>query len=1254
MIDSLLAFIPIDRQLALANYTPLRVNTRGAALFADLSGFTPLTEALVRALGSQRGAEELTRQLNLVYDALITQVENFRGTVIGFSGDAITCWFEIRDEGGRMKAEGEARSEKRETREEEAALRAFAAAVAMQGAMKQFAAVPIPNGGTVALALKAAVVSGAARRFAVGDSQIQCIDVLAGTTLDRLAEVEHHADKGEVVCDEATALALGDALEILFWKEEHTARFAVIEKLNQEIAPQPWERPAHNALRQEEIKNWLLPQVYARLASGQGNFLAELRPAVSLFMRFGGIDFENDADAAGKLDAYIKWVQGIIVKYDGILVQLTIGDKGSYLYAAFGAPIAHDDDAARALRAARELQSPPQNLNYITAPQIGVSRGRMRVGPYGGTTRRTYGVLGDEVNVAARLMQAAHPAQILVTERVADVTERVFTFDRLEPLRVKGKSEPLRVLQLTGERAEAARALDADYALPIVGRTSELASLSARAQDALGGRGQLIVLMGEAGVGKSRLAVETLRRARRLGFEPYASECPSYGTNSSYLVWQNIWRAFFELAQDAPLDAQLQQIETKLARLNPNFVLRAPLLSAALNLPLPENDLTRSLDARVRKNLLENLLVDCVRAQALDTPLAFLLEDCHWLDALSHDLLEVLGREIADRSVLIVTTLRPPDLERGGASAEQLPRLTRLANTTLIQLADFPPEDAARLIEMKLAQGGDDAAQIEKAVVEKLTARAGGNPFYIEELLNYMRDRGLDPRDPRALDALDLPDSLASLILSRIDQLTETQRATLKVASIIGRQFWFRWLWGAYPPMGEQARVRTDLDDMSRLDLTPLDQPDPQRAYLFRHVLTHQVTYESQPYATRAELHGHLGYFLEAAYQDELERNVDLLAFHFDRSEELKKRREYLLKAGAQAQAEYANDAAISYYRRALPLLDESERIEVMLKLGQVYEVVGQWNEAIELYREGLNIAARVQDDTADARCRAALGTLGRKRGEFADAAHWLDDAHARFETLENRAGIGHVLHERGTLASQQGEHDKAREFYTNSLAIRRELGEMRLIGGLLSNLAIVARLQGDLAESERLNNESLALRREIGDRWGIAASLNNLGVLKRVQREYADARVLLEESLKLWREIGDRMNIANSLTSVAEVLIDEREGAAARERLVESLNINRALGEKRAIAYLLENFARAAILENDAPRALRLIGAASALRQNIGAPLSAAEQKNFEEWLADARAMVDTDATEKFLAEGKGMGVEEAVGLALENAAKV
>lgn len=1219
-MDTLLAFIPVDRQLALASATALPGRSHGAALFADLSGFTPLTAALVRALGPQRGAEELTRQLNLVYDALIGKVDMYRGAVIGFSGDAITCWFD-GDSGTR----------------------ALTAALEMQREMQKFSAVSIPNGGAVALALKAAVVSGQVRRFTVGDPKIQLIDVLAGTTLDRLAETEHHADKGEVVIDGPTALTLGADIHVALWKAEHKERYAVVDALNVHIAPRPWQHPPRDALRTEDIRPWLLPAVFARLNTAQPSFLAELRPAVSLFMRFGGIDFELDPDAGSKLDGYVRWVQSVVNKYDGILVQLTIGDKGSYLYAAFGAPIAHDDDAARALRAAIELQSPPRAQSYITPPQIGISRGRMRVGPYGGTTRRTYGVLGDEVNVAARLMQSAQPGQILVTERVVQVAERAFEFERLDPIRVKGKSEPLRVLSLSGPRAQAARSLEQAYDLPVVGRVKELEVIQQTLDLAASGHGQVLALLGEAGIGKSRLAHEAMRRATRDGFEPYRVECPSFGTNNSYLVWHTILRQFFHLVDEWPVRDQIAHIETELRAINPNLVHRAPLLGAAMNLPIPENELTLSLDARMRKQLVEELVLECVRARAMGTPLAFLVEDAHWIDALSHDLLEAIGRETWDRPVLIVVTLRPPDIER-----MQTPRLSRLANTTSIELGDFTAEDAAQLIALRLARAGDGAELIDPMLIQKLTARAGGNPFYIEELLNYMRDRGLDPRDMRSVEALDLPDSLSSLILSRIDRLSEPQRSTLKVASIIGRQFLFRWLWGVYPMLGEGEAVQTDLDDMSRLDLTPLDQPDPQRAYIFRHVLTHQVTYESQPYALRAELHGHFGHFLEEEYAGEIDRNVDLLAHHFDRSEEMQKRRAYLLQAAEQAQAEYANDAAISYYQRLLSLLQDDDKVAVMLKLGQVYEVVGEWDRESALFDEGLKIAARLNDRHGNARLCAAMGTLSRKRGEIAQSAEWLEQARRGFDRANDSQGIADVLKELGTLAIQQGDYDQARKDYQESLQIYRVLGDKKLIGNLLSNLGILARMKTEYENAESLYVEALALRREIGDRWGIAASLNNLGMLKRYQGKYLEARALLQESLSLWRQIGDRAYLANTLTSLGEVSIDQRDAPTAREMLTESLTINRGLGDKRAIAILLENFARIARLENDTVCAVKLVSAATALRQSIGASLPETERKNLDAQMQAARAQLGDVAFDQLWDRGKAMTMEQAIAYAL------
>lgn len=282
-----------------------------------------------------------------------------------------------------------------------------------------------------------------------------------------------------------------------------------------------------------------------------------------------------------------------------------------------------------------------------------------------------------------------------------------------------------------------------------------------------------------------------------------------------------------------------------------------------------------------------------------------------------------------------------------------------------IALTTLPDAEIQQLVAFKLKQIYGPGVALPPALVEQISARAQGNPFYIEELLNYLHDRGVDPQQPEALQQIDLPASLHSLILSRIDQLSENQKTLLKVASVIGRLFRVAMLWGVYNQFGDQDRVRNDLDILSELELTPLDTPDPELAYLFKHILAQEVAYETLPYATRALLHDQIGQYIERTYAGTLDQYIDLLAYHYDHSQNEPKRREYLRKAGEAAQAAYANAAAIDYYRRALPLIAEIEQGPVLLRLGQVFEMVGQWAEAGECFQR-----ARLPSSTRICRCK--------------------------------------------------------------------------------------------------------------------------------------------------------------------------------------------------------------------------------------------------------------------------------------------
>ncbi|MBI3243515.1 MAG: tetratricopeptide repeat protein [Chloroflexi bacterium] len=1295
-MNALAAYLPQDRLRALARGETLPDRTAGSALFADISGFTPLTEALRDSLGPRRGAEELTRHLDAVYTALIAEIEKYGGSVIGFAGDAITCWFD--------DAHGQA------------APRATASAFALQKAMQAFTAIALPNGSTTALTLKVAVATGSARRFVVGDPKINYLDALAGAAVARTSTGEHLANKGDVLLDEATVDAIGESLTIKEWRSDaqNGERFAVATQFasesNTPALPATSRPPAANKLRV-----WMHQLVYEREISGQGSFLTEFRPCAVSFVRFVGIDYDAD-DAQAQLDSFIRQLQGITARYDGAVLQLTIGDKGSYIYVNFGALSAHEDDARRAVRAALELRKKTE-----LQLQMGITQGVMRVGAYGGATRRTYGALGDEVNLAARLMSNAAVGEILLGGQIQKTTANDFVSEPRPPLPMKGKAEPLPVFAVTGERQQRAiRLQEPTYALPMVGREKELQITNDKLDLALEGKGQVIGIVAEAGMGKSRLVAEAIRVARKKGFAGYGGACQSDAVNTPYQTWKSIWSAFFDVDPSAPLKKQIRLLEGEIEDRAPERMQALPLLGILLNLEIPDNDFTKTLEPKYRQSALRALLEDCLRAAAKDEPLLIVIEDLHWIDALSHDLTEELARALSDSRVCFVLAYRPPQLARLEA-----PRLEAMSNFTRIELHELNATEAEGAIRAKLAQlYPARSGAVPPMLVEKLMARSQGNSFYLEELLNFLRDRGLDPRDAADLNKIELPDSLHTLILSRIDTLTEREKTTLRVASIVGRLFRADWLTGYYPDLGAPTRVQADLEGLAQIDITPLDSPEPELAYLFKHIVTHEVTYESLPFATRAQLHEQLAQYLET-----IAAPVETIAHHYGQSHNSAKQREYFQKAGDVAQAAFANEAALDHYARLLPLLAEPrEQIDLHLKRGDLFSLMGQWAEAETDYHTALALAETAPDPAATARCQQALGALLHLRGDYDAALAWLVQARAGCEALDDRARVGETLIEMGIvswrkgeyadahghlekgLASaravgdqheaaralnilgsvffDQGDYAAARALYEESLALTRQMGDKRGIAASLNNLGLVAGVQGDSAAAWALYEESLALVREMGDKWGIAICLNNLGSVAGEQGDYAAALALHEESLALRRQIGDKLGIATSFNDLGNVANYQGDSAAARALHEEGLALYREMGDKRGIMFSLFHLGLVAVEQQDyiraralhaesltqaremgeklvvvynlaglaavavgvgaAWRAARLAAAAETLLAVIKGTIESLARRQFERTLAAARATLGEEAFNAAWAEGQAMSLDDAIALAL------
>jgi adenylate cyclase len=1189
-------YLPQDRLRALIRGTTLPDRTSGSAIFADISGFTRLTEKLTQTLGSRRGVEALSQKLNAVYGALIDQVESYRGSVISFAGDSIIGWFEEHDFCS-------------------ASLRAVTCAQSMQIAMQEFQE----------LSLKVAITTGAARRLVVGDPNIQLMDALAGKTIARLATAERLAQKGEILLDETTLGILGEHVTS---REQRTnaatsETFSVLHSLENASERMSWTPLEIETLPAEQLRPWLLAPVFQREHSGMISFLTELRPAVPFFVNFSGIDYDNDDRAQEKLNAFVAHIQRIITKYEAALLQLVIGDKGSYGYAVFGAFTAHEDDAHRAVYAALEIKQTPKQLPYIQSLQTGISLGTLRVGAYGNATRQTYAALGDDVNLAARLMTTARPDEILITGRVQVDIADTFTLEPREPITMKGKGEPQPVFAVTGiSHHRATRLPEPAYRLPMVGRQQELALIDQKLNLALQGKGQVIGITADAGMGKSRLIAEVIRLARRRGFIGYGGACQSSGTNTAYLVWQPIWQAFFDLDPEMPQRKQVRLLEGELEDRVPERVESLPLLGPILDLPLPDNDFTSALEPKDRKSALESLLEDCLRSAVNETPLLIVLEDLHWIDALSHDLLETLTRVSENLPICFVLAYRPPEIVR-----IQTPRVETLPYFTRIELLDLTASDAEQLIRAKLAQlFPERTGMLPKALADELTQKSQGNPFFMEELINYLHDRGLNPYDAAALKELDLPASLQTLILSRIDQLMEPLKVTLKVASVIGRVFPFSWLYGYYPGLGEESAVKDHLAQLSRLDLTPLDTPDPELAYLFKHIVTQEVAYESLAYSTRAQLHDLLARYLEATYPDTLP--IEVLAYHYSRSNNLGKKREYLRRSGDAARGVYSNATAVEYYRQALASSPEQEEaIDLHISTGTVFLLIGEPEQARHHFQQALEIATAIQILPKIIECEIKLGNAWTLHAEYSAAKEWLQKAYAHAAQINDLAGmcdalcelgiihwrqakpddaaqylqqgldlarrIGDQMNETyaltvlGQLEAQAGRFPESHQIFETALALARKINAKRRVSGILNNYANTLYYQGNYETARGLLEESLAVVRDIGDKRGTALALNNLGNIFYLKNDFKSARSYYEESLKLGRESDDKYVRSIALTSLGITLFRQGRLIEANLCYQESLALNREMGDMFGLA-LIHCYLGLLALAQDQPKAAR------------------------------------------------------------------
>jgi class 3 adenylate cyclase/tetratricopeptide (TPR) repeat protein len=843
---------------------------------------------------------------------------------------------------------------------------------------------------------------------------------------------------------------------------------------------------------------------------------------------------------------------------------------GDAIVALFGAPVAHEDDAERAVRAALQMQRTlatlRQDLRVSAEMRVGVNTGEVLVGAL--RAAGEYTAMGDVVNTASRLRAAARPGQVIVGPLTHEATRRVVRYEPLGALVVKGREEPVEawtaeeVIALPGQRPRQTRAA-------LVGRDPEMSLLRRMFDAALNRqRAQLVLLFGEAGVGKSRLAVELAAMAyEERGATVLKAPCLPYGEAN---VWWPVAEAIRNTCgvdlDDSTTDAR-RKVEATVSRVtsrdpNDSHVER---ISDGLLYLLGRFGERADVDpARARGEALWAVQA-YLEALARERPLVLVLSDLHWGDEVVLELVDRLLAALRALPFMLLATARP-DLEERWTPAPGR------HNVAVLHLDPLDADATAALVEVHLKE------HATPELVAELRDRSGGNPLFIEELAALIRDSdgAIGADGARAFDSGDLPVTLRGLVAARLDALTTLDRAVLEDCAVVGSSGPVEAVVGLGDAQSLSGAERA-LEALADRDLVVLDDGE----FAFKSELIREVAYGTLTKAERARRHAALGGWLADRGRGD-DEPVDPIAHHFGiaaglvselgRVEgvpaDLRARAvDALEQAALRAEEVEAWPRAQRRYEQALAVLPEdapdATRSRLRLARAQARveqrDLAGTRGEITEL----LNAARAAEDRVAAARALTVLADCEQKEGNLIGSDATYEQAVAEWRALGDDRGVANALRGRGMTLMFRGELDDSEAAIRQALATFREIPERRGEAWALQNLAWISFTRGHPEQAEERINQSAAVFAEIGDWGGLSWALGLLAWVRFNQGQLAEAEQLASDVLREGAESADRW--ANGMMGVllANVAMWTGRPTVAIERSQEARRLFQEIGDQ-------------------------------------------------------------------------------------------
>ena len=904
-------------------------------------------------------------------------------------------------------------------------------------------------------------------------------------------------------------------------------------------------------------------------------------------------------DVRDVIRAYFGRLSAAITRHGG-WIEKFIGDA---VMAIFGIPTANERDPEHAIRAALDMHQSLADLNaelerergIRLAMRIGINTGPVVVSFLGGRQGEDFAVVGDTVNLASRLEHAAPVGGILISHATHRHVRGLFDFQPLPPLAVKGKAEPIQVYEVRGALPRTFETLGRGVQgieTPLIGRDGELAAL----QEALRAtreqrHARVVTIVGEAGVGKSRLLEELLEWGSRERdqvwlFRGRAGQEPG---RRPYALIRDLFEFRFQI-QDSDRAAEARQkLEQGIVSfMGAGGAERAPFIGHLLGFDFSASPQLQGIldNARQLRDRAFLYLAQFFAAAAEAHPVLICLEDIHWADDSSIEVLEYLTRACEQLPMLFIILTRPALFERRPAWGGESPAHTRLV------LRPLNEAESRHLVAEILRQVRHTPAEL----VDLVIGRSEGNPFYLEELIKMLIEDGVIVIDPQGwrvevgrLAETRVPPTLTGVLQARIDALPPEERATLQRASVIGRVFWDaaaeRLASDGRAGRSAQRDLRATRDIASIMRtlrelealrakgltlLRPASSFAGTQEYMFKHALLHQVTYDSVLKRQRRQYHTQAGEWLIERSGERVGEYAGLIGEHFERADERDRAADWYARAARQAQALYAPDVALEYFRRVLALLSEGDggdvaeamrRAAAYEGLGEMLLWQGRYSEAAAGFTAMRAAAELAGDAVAQARAWYGLAEVRERQNDHAAALESAGQVERIAQAVGAQTELAMALLLQGWCLFQLGKTQAALGLGEAVLLLATEHDALREMARALNLIGVIQRASGELPSAARSMRSALELHRDLGDRLRVGGTLNNLGQTHEARGEYALAAEHFDNALAIAREINDPELEFLSLANLGGALALLCRSGEAVDLLRQALQIGESSG---------------------------------------------------------------------------------------------